>query len=179
MSWKISLAVEHILAKGRDGASLTRDDALLLMNLELESRETYALMECANHLSRTHFGTKGEKHLHIGLNVEPCPMDCSFCALTRRAGLFTEKIDFSMDQILTWARQGEAEGADALNLMSTGTFPFAGLLEIGRRLKREVQCPAGCQCPRYQPCRGRAAGRGRFRRFLSCGPAGRGQRHPL
>jgi biotin synthase len=141
MSWKISLAVEHILAKGREGASLTRDDALLLMNLELESRETYALMECANHLSRTLFGTKGEKHLHIGLNVEPCPMDCSFCALTRRAGLFTEKIDFSIDQILAWARQGEAEGADALNLMSTGTFPFAGLLEIGRRLKREVNVP--------------------------------------
>jgi biotin synthase len=141
MSWKISLAVEHILAKGREGASLTRDDALLLMNLELESRETYALMECANFLSRTHFGTKGEKHLHIGLNAEPCPMDCSFCALTRRAGVFTEKIDFSIDQILTWAGQGEAEGADALNLMSTGTFPFAGLLEIGRRLKREVNVP--------------------------------------
>jgi biotin synthase len=141
MSWKISLAVEQILSKGRDGACLTRDDALLLMHLELESRETYALMECANSLSRSLFGTKGEKHLHIGLNVEPCPMDCSFCALTRRAGVFSEKIDFPLAQILAWAKEGEDAGADALNLMSTGSFPFAGLLAIARSLKREVNVP--------------------------------------
>ena len=141
MSWKISLGVEQILDKGKDGDALTRDEALSLMHLELESRETYALMECANHLSRTLFGTKGEKHFHIGLNVEPCPMDCSFCALTRQAGVFTEKIDFSLDQILSWARQGEAEGADAFNLMSTGTISFDSLLEIGRNLKREVNVP--------------------------------------
>jgi biotin synthase len=141
LSWKISLGVEQILDKGKDGDALTRDEALSLMHLELESRETYALMECANHLSRTLFGTKGEKHFHIGLNVEPCPMDCSFCALTRQAGVFTEKIDFSLDQILSWARQGEAEGADAFNLMSTGTFSFNSLLEIGRNLKREVNVP--------------------------------------
>ncbi len=98
-------------------------------------------MECADHLSRKLFGNKGERHFHIGVNVEACPMDCAFCSLTRRAGVFTEKIDFPMDRILAWARQGEAEGADALNLMSTGTFPFESLLEIGRRLKMEVKVP--------------------------------------
>ncbi len=141
MGWGISLVVEEILRKGRDGAPLTADEAVLLMNLAPGSRENYALMECADHLSRTLFGNKGEKHLHIGLNVEPCPMDCAFCSLTRSAGVFTEKIDFSMDRILAWAKQGEAEGADALNLMSTGTFPFAALLEIGRRLNKEVRVP--------------------------------------
>jgi len=141
MAWRISPAIEDILDKGRDGVPLSREEALALMHLELESRETYALMESANHLSRSRFGGKGENHFHIGLNVEPCPMDCSFCSLTKQAGLFTEKIDFPLDDILAWARQGEAEGADALNLMSTGTFPFSRLLEIGRRLKQEVKVP--------------------------------------
>ncbi len=141
MSWNISPAVNEILARGRDGASLSRDQALTLMHLDLESCETYALMETANHLSRACFGVKGEKHLHIGLNVEPCPMDCSFCSLTRRAGIFTEKKNFSTEEILAWARQGEAEGADGMNLMSTGTYPFSELLEVGRMLSREVNVP--------------------------------------
>ena len=141
MAWKIAPPIGEILSKGRDGVPLERDEALALVHLELESRETYALMESANYLSRTQFGQKGERHFHIGLNVEPCPMDCLFCSLTRTAGLFTEKFEFSMDEILAWARQGEAEGADALNLMSTGTYPFSRLLEVGRRLRREVRVP--------------------------------------
>lgn len=141
MSWRISPAVEEILCKGRDAGPISREEALVLMHLDLESRETYGLMECANHLSRTQFGAKGERHMHIGLNVEPCPMDCAFCSLTRQAGLFTESMEFPLEDILAWARQGEADGVDALNLMSTGTFSFSRLLEIGRRLKLEVRTP--------------------------------------
>lgn len=141
MAWKITPAIEEILSKGRDGVPLERDQALALVHLELESRETYALMESANYLSRQQFGRKGERHFHIGLNVEPCPMDCLFCSLTRKAGLFTEKYEVPLEEVVAWAKQGEAEGADALNLMSTGTYPFSRLLEIGRRLSREVKVP--------------------------------------
>jgi len=141
MSWRIDPAVAEILGKGRAGAGISRDEALVLLHLHADSREGYALLESANDLSRTSFGGKGEMHFHIGLNVEPCPMDCSFCSLTRQAGIFTAKVEFSLEEILAWARQGEVEGADALNLMTTGTFPFARLLEIGRRLKREVGVP--------------------------------------
>lgn len=141
MGWRLISAVEEILKKGRDAVPLTPEEAILLMELSPGSRETYALMECADYLSRTMFGNKGEKHFHIGLNVEPCPMDCAFCSLTRRAGIFTEKVDFAMDRIIAWAKQGDAEGADALNLMSTGTFSFEGLLTIARRLKQEVGVP--------------------------------------
>ncbi|MGD9947009.1 MAG: radical SAM protein [Desulfobulbus sp.] len=141
MAWTIAPTIEEILSKGRDGVPLERDEALALAHLELESRETYALMESADYLSRSRFGQKGERHFHIGLNVEPCPMDCLFCSLTRKAGLFTEKFEFSMDEVVAWAKLGEAEGADALNLMSTGTYPFSRLLEIGRRLKKEVNVP--------------------------------------
>lgn len=141
MAWRLTPAIEAILSKGRDGVGLERDEALALVHLELESRETYGLMESANALSRQQFGKKGERHFHIGLNVEPCPMDCLFCSLTRKAGLFTEKYEFPLEEVVAWAKQGEAEGADALNLMSTGTYPFSRLLEIGRRLRREVQVP--------------------------------------
>ncbi len=141
MGWKIAESVQEILRKGGDFAGISRQEALELMHLDLFGRETYALMETANRMSRTAFGNKAERHFHLGLNVEPCPVDCSFCSLTRKAGIFTRKIEFSEEQIVSWAKLGEAEGADGLNLMTTGTFPFSRLLEIGRLLSRTVSVP--------------------------------------
>jgi biotin synthase len=141
MGNRLEPQIEQILIKAEDMAALTRDEALMLMQIKQHTKAAYALMETANRMSRGRFGAKGENHLHIGLNVEPCPMDCLFCSLTRRAGIFKEKIEFPKDQVLAWARQAEAQGADGLNLMTTGTYPFERLLEVGRLLRKEVSVP--------------------------------------
>lgn len=141
MSWRISPKIAAILDKGCDCGGITRDEALSLMQIELHSRETYALMETANRLSREQFNGKGENHFHIGINVEACPFNCSFCSLTVKAGIFKEKIDFTFDEILLWAKLAESEGADALNLMTTGTYSFERLLEVGRMLRDAASIP--------------------------------------
>jgi len=141
MGWKISPKVAGILDRAGEFAGIRRDEALFLLGLDLNSKETYAVMETANRLSREQFQGKGENHFHIGLNVEPCPFNCSFCSLTLKAGLFKERVEFPEEEVLRWAKLGEAQGADALNLMTTGTFSFERLLEIGRWLRREVTVP--------------------------------------
>ena len=141
MENRLEPRIAQILVKAEDMTALTRDEALALMRIERHTSAAYALMETANRMSRSLFGGKGENHFHIGLNVEPCPMDCLFCSLTRRAGIFKEKIEFPLEQVLAWARQAEAAGADGLNLMTTGTYPFERLLEIGRLLRKEVAVP--------------------------------------
>ena len=135
MGNRLDSHIAQILTKAEDMAALTRDEALALMRIERHTTAAYALMETANRMSRSKFGEKAENHFHIGLNVEPCPMDCLFCSLTRRAGLFKEKIEFPVEQILAWAQQAQARGADGLNLMTTGTYPF------GRLLRKEVSVP--------------------------------------
>ena len=99
MSWKLPDGIEEILTRGRDFNGISRDEALSLMHLKLQSEGVYALMETANQMSRTQFVNKGEKHLHIGVNVEPCPMDCSFCSLARKAGIFKEKTECLLVQV--------------------------------------------------------------------------------
>jgi biotin synthase len=138
---EISPKVRGILDSADDFTGIDREDALFLLRLDLHTKETYAVMETANHLSRRNFKGKGENHFHIGLNVEPCPFNCSFCSLTVKAGLFKESLEFPEENILRWAKQGEAQGADALNLMTTGTFSLDRLIEIGRILKEEVSVP--------------------------------------
>ena len=141
MSWSIAPRIATMLEKAADFQSLAREEAIELMHLDLFSRETYALMQTANQMSREQFGGKGENHFHIGLNVEPCPLNCSFCSLTESAGIFTEKIEFPLEDVLNWARIGQENQADALNIMTTGTYPFSKLLEVGKLLKETVSVP--------------------------------------
>jgi biotin synthase len=141
MSWKIASDVEVILERGSGGEGIDRQQALTLMALALHTKEAYALMETANRLSRDQFNGKGENHFHIGVNVAPCPMNCLFCSLTQKAGIFQKSVNFSDEQILSWAQHAEEHGADALNIMTTGTFSFNRLLRIGRMLKKAVKVP--------------------------------------
>ncbi|PLY00424.1 MAG: radical SAM protein [Desulfuromonas sp.] len=133
--------MDDIFTKAAEFTPLSKEEGLRLMQIPLHSDDCYRLMALANRISREQFGNKGENHLHIGLNVEPCPLDCLFCSLTHKAGIFTEKIDFPEEQIIAWAKYGEEQGADGLNLMTTGTYPFSRLLELGRILSREVSVP--------------------------------------
>ncbi len=122
-------------------AGISQEEAVYLLRLNLCSQESYALMSLANSMSRLSFAGKGEMHFHIGLNVEGCAFNCKFCSLTKQAGIFQGQREFSQEQLLAWARQGQEQGADALNLMTTGRYPFAKLLEIGSWLSRQVEVP--------------------------------------
>jgi biotin synthase len=141
MGWTISPAVGEILSKSEDLGGISASEAVMLLRLDPHSKEVYALMETASRLSRTAFGGKGERHFHIGLNIEPCRYDCLFCSLTRKAGVFTEKTEFPQERVLSWAAEAQATGADALNLMTTGAYSFDRLLEIGRLLREAVATP--------------------------------------
>lgn len=141
MSWKIAPKISGILDKGGDCAGISPYEALSLMRLDLNSKETYALMETANRISRNQFKGKGENHFHVGINVEACPFNCTFCSLTVNAGIFKDKIEFSNDEILRWASSAQSGRADALNLMTTGTYSFERLLDVGRMLRKAVPIP--------------------------------------
>lgn len=138
---KTTLDVDDIFKKATEFVPLTREEGMRLIQIPLHSGDCYRMMEIANRMSREQFSNKGENHLHIGLNVEPCPLDCLFCSLTHKAGIFTEKIDFSDEQIIAWAKDAEKHGSDGINLMTTGTYPFSKLLEIGETLSKEIAVP--------------------------------------
>jgi len=141
MSWRVSPTIESILDKGDDFTGITRDEALTLMSLKLDSREIYALMETAHRMSCRQFGNKAENHFHIGINVAPCPYNCAFCSLATQVGIFKHAREFSQTDILKWAGDAASQGADALNIMTTGTFSFERLLDVGRLLKKTVTTP--------------------------------------
>jgi len=135
------LRYQNIFSKAAEYTFLTRDEALQLMTIPLHSEDCYQLMATADRMSKQQFGLKAENHFQIGLNVEPCPLDCLFCSLTPTAGIFTKKTEFPLEQVIAWAKEAESHQADALYLMTTATYPFEKLLEMGRTLTQEVTTP--------------------------------------
>ncbi|MFH1887028.1 MAG: radical SAM protein [Pseudomonadota bacterium] len=141
MAWLLDKKIRDILSKADDRGEITHEEAVHLLRLPLESREAAALVHTARRMSLADFGPKGELHMHIGLNTAPCPHNCKFCSLTREMGIFTENVEFPEEQVLAWALEGERGGADAINLMTTGDYPFSRLLEVGRMLSSRVGTP--------------------------------------
>ena len=141
MGFQISTKINEILKKGASFGGIAREQAIELMHLDLHSPEAYALMQTANQMTREQFKNKGENHFHIGVNVAPCPFNCKFCSLTETAGIFTENIEFPLEDVLNWAKIGEQGNADALNIMTTGTYSFQKLIEVGKQLKKTVSVP--------------------------------------
>ena len=132
---------QDLFSKALDYLPLTREEALQLMTIPLHTEACYQLLATADRISKEQFGFKAENHFQIGLNVEPCPLDCLFCSLTPQAGIFTEKTEFAVVQVIAWAKEAESHQADALYLMTTANYPFEKLLAMGRTLRDEVTTP--------------------------------------
>ena len=141
MNSKIDRRITEILNKAEDRVPVSREEAMTLMGVQLHTRACYAIMEAANRLSRAQFGNKGEKPLPHRAECRAVSDGLPFLQPYAQGRNFQREDRISLDQVVAWAKQAEQHGADGLNLMTTGTYPFARLLEVGRLLKTETAVP--------------------------------------
>jgi biotin synthase len=87
---QVSPKVKDIVSKICDGHSLTRDEIVHLLSINHKSLDAGFIMTAANVISRMVSNGQAEVHAQIGLNLSPCPNDCSFCAFAAKNGVFNE-----------------------------------------------------------------------------------------
>lgn len=71
-------AIEKIKAGNID---LSEDEIIELLRINNFSSEYYDLLAASNALSRRKFGNRGYVFTQIGINAEPCPINCNFCSM--------------------------------------------------------------------------------------------------
>jgi biotin synthase len=135
----ITPTTQSILDQVLDGRPMTRDQALYLLDLPLQSDDCYVLMAAANRFSHQRSAGRGTIYSQVGINVWPCPENCNFCYLGSHHGLIRELHTLSPAQVKTEALQFEADGADEVYLMTTANFPFDHFLEIGQEVRRALR----------------------------------------
>lgn len=130
--------IKNILIKARQGQDLSKEDALKLLNVKNGSEDFYELLSAANQLTREEFDNKGYVFAQIGINVEPCSVDCKFCSMGKSHFAMNETKKKSINEILEETNILIQDGVDDLFLMTTADYPVEDYLKIAREVRNKI-----------------------------------------
>ena len=133
------MRVEELLNKSRSGDVLSREELVYLLGQIPDSIESYMIMAEAARLSKELSGGEAEVHAQFAVNLAPCPYDCLFCSFAKVNGVFSESNELSPEKAVACARRFERDGANAVFMMSTATYPFERFIEVSQEVKRSLQ----------------------------------------
>lgn len=130
---------DDLLAKVKEGELLSKEELVHLLSMPPDSRETYAVMAEACRISKELSEGQAEVHAQFAVNLAPCSGNCLFCSFAVKNGVFDKEVRISVDQAIAYARQFEADGANAVFMMTTATYPFELFLEISTEVRRSLR----------------------------------------
>jgi len=133
------MRVDDLIEKSRDGSTLSREELIYLLGFPPDSPETYQVLAEANRVSKELSGSRAEVHAQLALNLAPCPSRCLFCSFAHINDVFTEEIKLTPEQAVAYAKQCEADGANAVFVMTTAVYPFEEFLEISQEIRRNLK----------------------------------------
>lgn len=122
---------EKILA----GKKLDKEEAAALLETGVGSREYYELLYFANQYSRKAFEEKGLIFAQIGLDMQPCGINCKFCSMAKDAMCGKESFVRSLEEVVEEAKALAHTGISDLFLMTTAQFSQELFLEYGKAVR--------------------------------------------
>jgi len=131
--------IEDIIKKSRNGERFSREELVQMLSYPPGSVDSYLLMAEANRISKELTANQAEIHAQFALNLAPCPRNCAFCSFAERNGVFEEEMRISPEEAVSFARQFEADGANAVFVMTTATYPFELFLEISHGIRQSLK----------------------------------------
>lgn len=126
MNSNISKIADKALAR----EALDRQEIIALLGVPPHHPDRYVIMGAANSLTRTMAGHDGIVAGQIGLNVEPCSVDCAFCAYAASTTEIREGYCLSRDQVREKTRRFVDAGANFVSLMATADYPFEDFYSV-------------------------------------------------
>jgi len=134
----VNQKVIDLTKKVFDGNLLSANDISTLLHVEPHSPDAGFIMGCADEINRKSSKGKAEVHAQIGLNLSPCPKNCTFCAFAAKNRVFKEKNEHSVEVVTEMATRAETAGANAIFLMGTGDYPFEKFTEISKEIRSKL-----------------------------------------
>lgn len=119
--------------------TLSENDIIDLLNIDNQSRQFYELLAVSSALSRRKFGNRGYVFTQIGINAEPCSINCKFCSMASSHYSMDSQWDKTAEEIneeLTFLQRGYF---DDFFLMTTADYPQEQFISIGRAVKPNLR----------------------------------------
>ena len=115
--------------------NLTENEIIDLLRIDTQSHEFYELLAVSNILSRRKFGNKGYVFTQIGINAEPCSINCKFCSMGAAHYSLDSEWEKTAEEInsqLTWLQESYF---DDFFLMTTADYPKDKFISVGKTVK--------------------------------------------
>ncbi|NMB60767.1 MAG: hypothetical protein GYA18_00330 [Chloroflexi bacterium] len=134
----INTSIQAILEQAQAGKIPSREECVQLLQLPEQSYESALLRATADQLSRVKFGQAGMLLAQIGIEIAPCPANCTFCSFARGyTDLPASKM--SLDDIFLHGKHLTAhENLHSLFLMTMHDFDFDNLLQAVSELRKHL-----------------------------------------
>ena len=127
--------IDAILNRFADGQELNREELCALLSVPVGGRDYYALLATANEYSRQTFHGEGFLFGQIGLDVQPCRINCKFCSMAADVLKDRTPVVRSLEQTVRQAKELAESGVRDVFLMTTVEFPQERFLEYGRAVR--------------------------------------------
>ena len=121
-----------------NGVALTREEIVYLLQTPLGSEQDRLLRRAARQVARETAGNLGYIWTALGLDFQPCAMNCKFCALGEAWGLATQASALTEEEILEKARALVRDGSDFVVLRTTEFYSAEALCALVRRIRRDI-----------------------------------------
>lgn len=129
------------ILKNAETKEITREEAVRLLEIDNRSDEFYELIKVANRMTRKEYGNKSYVFSQIGLNAEPCTMNCKFCSMAKSNYVMDGEFRKTMadiEDLKKTARDVIQAGTHDLFLMTTADYPVDEFVKIGAALRAEM-----------------------------------------
>lgn len=133
------MELDDFIQKSRNGEPFSKEELMGMLSFPPDAPESYILMAEANRISKELTDNKAEIHAQFALNLAPCSGNCSFCSFAKKNGVFQEETEISVDDAVSFARQFEQDGANAIFIMTTAKYSFGKFIEISQEVRKKLK----------------------------------------
>ena len=130
--------IDSCFEKCISGKILEKEEIIKLLDIEVNSEEDSYLREKARSAAAHITGNSGCSWAAVGMDYEPCPMNCKFCSFAEKFDLIKEKRHVTEDELLAHIKTFVAGGAGYIALRTTEFYSTDVLLSYVKKIRSET-----------------------------------------
>lgn len=135
----MDISIQKILDKALQDESLSRDEIIALLSLDSTTTAVETLYQAGREAARSFSKNQGRIWVAIGVDYQPCPMNCRFCSFGEAWGLIKSRMEWPPERIEELAVEFADQGAHWITLRTTEDYSIDRLAELCRRVIRSTR----------------------------------------
>lgn len=124
--------------KALAGIAFTKEELIMLLDIDPESDEAEELGAAAGEVARKYTGGKARLWGAIGVDYRPCDMNCDFCSLGKKWGIVKEEKEVTLEEMIRQVRYYVENEFHYILLRTTEFYSPERLGEIVKNIRKEV-----------------------------------------